>query len=254
MDWDLGIVLVMYQYSVVAKAIERKLTECGYKVIVLSGEFEKIQAMASSALLFILYLPGDIADDQEEINSLDQLQEQIWTSGTNLLLIGEKKDRPRLIQRNHRLENFPWLNRPVKMDELEKAVVEAIQGSGKKKILVVDDAPSFAQMVREWLKDEYQVYSVTSGVNAITFLMKTPVDLILLDYEMPVVDGPQVFQMLRQEPATRRIPVVFLTGVGTREGVERVMALKPDGYILKSTTKDKLLESVREKLWNNREG
>ena len=73
-------------------------------------------------------------------------------------------------------------------------------------------------------------------------------DLILLDYEMPVVDGPQVFQMLRQEPATRNIPVIFLTGVGTREGVERVMALKPDGYVLKSTTKSKLLESLREKL------
>ena len=71
---------------------------------------------------------------------------------------------------------------------------------------------------------------------------------ILLDYEMPVVDGPQVLQMLRQEPATQKIPVVFLTGVGTREGVERVMALKPDGYILKSTTKDKLLEYLGEKL------
>ena len=65
---------------------------------------------------------------------------------------------------------------------------------------------------------------------------------------MPLVDGPQVFQMLRQEQATQHIPVVFLTGVGTREGVERVMALKPDGYILKSATKEKLLNYLREKI------
>ena len=127
-------------------------------------------------------------------------------------------------------------------------MLSAIHGKGKKKILVVDDDPSFARMIKEWMKDDYQIYSVTSGMKAITFLLQTPVDLILLDYEMPVVDGPQVFQMLRQEPATRNIPVIFLTGVGTREGVERVMALKPDGYVLKSTTKSKLLESLREKL------
>ena len=65
---------------------------------------------------------------------------------------------------------------------------------------------------------------------------------------MPLVDGPQVFQMLRQEPVTQHIPVVFLTGVDTREGVERVMALKPDGYILKSTTKEKLLDYLRDKM------
>jgi DNA-binding NarL/FixJ family response regulator len=47
--------------------------------------------------------------------------------------------------------------------------------------------------------------------------------------------------MLRQDPATANIPVVFITGVSTREGVERVMEPKPDGYILKSTTRDELL-------------
>ena len=85
-------------------------------------------------------------------------------------------------------------------------------------------------------------------MQAITYLLKTPVDLILLDYDMPVVDGPQVLQMLRQENATKDIPVVFLTGVGTKEEVERVMALHPSGYILKSTTRDNLLTYLKTKL------
>ena len=42
---------------------------------------------------------------------------------------------------------------------------------------------------------------------------------------MPVVDGPQVFQMLRQEPSTQNIPVVFLTGVGGKDQVERALSL-----------------------------
>ena len=66
--------------------------------------------------------------------------------------------------------------------------------------------------------------------------------MILLDYEMPVVDGAQVLQMLRQEPSTQNIPVIFLTGVGGKEQVERVLRLRPTGYILKSTTKEKLLD------------
>ncbi|MBE6099455.1 MAG: response regulator [Anaerovibrio sp.] len=248
MEWDLSIVLVVYKYSVVAKAIERKLAECGYNVVVVAEDYGRLKDMADTALLFIIYLPGDIADDQKEVETLDFIQEQIWNSGTNMMLIGEKKDRPWLIQHNVRVDSMVWLDRPVKMNELEQSVLSAIHGKGKKKILVVDDDPSFARMIKEWMKDDYQIYSVTSGMKAITFLLQTPVDLILLDYEMPVVDGPQVFQMLRQEPATRNIPVIFLTGVGTREGVERVMALKPDGYVLKSTTKSKLLESLREKL------
>ncbi len=245
MEMGLSIYLILYKPSVVAKAIERKLTECGYNVVTIAGEFGSIKALADSALLFMIYLPGDIADDSEEIQILDNIHEQIWQTSTNMMLIGEKKDRSRLIQHNNRLDHVAWLDRPVKMDELEKTVLNCIYTGGKKKILIVDDNPTFAKMATEWMKDAYQVYSVNSGMDAITFLLKTPVDLILLDYEMPVVDGPQVFQMLRQEPLTRRIPVVFLTGVGTREGVERVMALKPDGYILKSTTKESLLETLR---------
>ena len=65
---------------------------------------------------------------------------------------------------------------------------------------------------------------------------------------MPVVDGPQVLQMLREEPETANIPVIFLTGIGTKEAVQRVMALKPSGYILKTTTRDDLLIYLREKL------
>ena len=110
--------------------------------------------------------------------------------------------------------------------------------------MIVDDDPAYAKMVREWIKGDYQVNVVTAGMQAISFLLKEKVDLILLDYEMPIVDGPQVLQMLRSEPETKDIPVVFLTGVGDRESVTRVMELKPSGYILKSTTREALLQSL----------
>ena len=103
-------------------------------------------------------------------------------------------------------------------------------------------------MVREWIKDHYKVDIVTAGLQAISFLMKNKVDLVLLDYEMPGVDGPKVLKMLRQEASTKDIHVIFLTGVGTKEEVARVMELRPDGYVLKSTTRDNLLAYIGKKL------
>ncbi|MBR3561060.1 MAG: response regulator [Oscillospiraceae bacterium] len=51
---------------------------------------------------------------------------------------------------------------------------------------------------------------------------------------MPVTSGAQVLEMIRSEPGTAHIPVIFLTGKDDSEGVRRVLELKPDGYILKS--------------------
>lgn len=243
-----GIVIVMFKYSVIVKGIERKLSDCGYNVTILAEEYDMIQKLDLITSLFIVYLPKGIADNRGDIGQLMHICDRIQATGRNMVLIGEKDDAPRLMEQCPQLLAYAWVNRPVKMNELEVIAEKAIKDSGKKKILIVDDDSAYAKMAQEWLKNDYQAYSVTGGMNAISFLLKSPVDLILLDYEMPVVDGPQVFQMLRQEPVTQHIPVVFLTGVGTREGVERVMALKPDGYILKSTTKEKLLNYLREKI------
>lgn len=63
---------------------------------------------------------------------------------------------------------------------------------------------------------------------------------------MPVTSGPQVLEMIRSETRTGTIPVIFLTGKGDRESVVKVLALKPDGYLLKSTDKATLLKSLED--------
>ena len=155
------------------------------------------------------------------------------------------------------IRGFTWLDRPIDMEKFELVIRSEISGTGmekdrKSRILIVDDDPSFAKMTREWLKDKYRVDIVTNGMQAISFLLKIPeddkVNMVLLDYEMPVVNGPQVFQMLKQEPQTADIPVIFLTGNGNKEAVSKVLELKPDGYVLKSTPKDELIKYLRSKI------
>ena len=242
------IVIVMQKFSVVVKGIEKKLEELGYRITTLTDNFDEISYLAKDTSLFILYLPSDMYSDGVKMMELERICNQIKSGGRAMIVIGEKKDYDDYMGAIPMLRDYVWLDRPVDMDKLGNIVYKVIESgatvSEKKKILIVDDDPSYAKMVREWIKDTYQTNVVTAGMQAISFLLKNKVDLILLDYEMPVVDGPQVLQMLRQEPATSDIPVVFLTGVSTREEVARVMSLKPNGYILKSSGRDNILKSI----------
>ena len=101
-------------------------------------------------------------------------------------------------------------------------------------------------MMKGWLDDEYRVTIVTSGTQALMYIADNRPDLILLDYEMPVISGPQVLEMIRSETKVDNIPVMFLTGKGDRESVLKVLALKPDGYLLKSLNREQILDSLIE--------
>src|SRR5271169_241680 len=83
----------------------------------------------------------------------------------------------------------------------------------KKLILVVDDAPANLQVVRSILKDDFMIRVATSGVKALDLVKAKPQpDLILLDVEMPEMDGYEVCGILKATPEARDIPVIFLTG------------------------------------------
>jgi len=101
------------------------------------------------------------------------------------------------------------------------------------KVLVVDDSMTVRQSVKQMLEGSYEVALAESGVAAIRTITLNRPDLILLDYEMPVVNGKQTLEMLRLEEAFARIPVIFLTGRDDPEIVRELLALKPAGYLLK---------------------
>jgi sigma-B regulation protein RsbU (phosphoserine phosphatase) len=85
--------------------------------------------------------------------------------------------------------------------------------SEKKVVLVVDDAPSNIRVVNEILHDSYKVRIATNGEKALELATGTPgPDLILLDVVMPGMDGYETCAHLKANPATKDIPVIFLTG------------------------------------------
>jgi phosphoserine phosphatase RsbU/P len=83
----------------------------------------------------------------------------------------------------------------------------------KKLVLVVDDAPENLHAVHSILKNDFKVRVATSGTKALELvLIKPRPDLILLDVMMPEMDGFEVCGILKSNPETRDIPVIFLTG------------------------------------------
>jgi len=78
-------------------------------------------------------------------------------------------------------------------------------------IMLIDDDQMCLDMGSEILKNKYTVYPIPSGERALEILKKVTPDLILLDIEMPVMDGYEVIRKLKREKETKEIPVVFLT-------------------------------------------
>mgnify|MGYP001032293306 CR=1 FL=1 len=104
----------------------------------------------------------------------------------------------------------------------------------KKKILVVDDSEFMRSMIMRLLEADYDMIQADSSISAIKKIAMNRPHLVLMDYEMPVCDGRQALEMIRSDADIADIPVMFLTGKGDRESVRKVMALKPEGYLLKT--------------------
>lgn len=116
----------------------------------------------------------------------------------------------------------------------------------KKHVLIIDDDPVMLKTLKLYLEDEYHIATALSGKIALKFLEKKDTDLILLDYEMPVMDGPEVITILRGNERTANIPIIFLTGVNEVDKIQKVMHLKPQGYMLKPVNNEELHRTLRK--------
>jgi putative two-component system response regulator len=100
-------------------------------------------------------------------------------------------------------------------------------------VLVVDDDPTNLRYVDEILKDNYKVYLAPSGERALSFLKGRKPNLILLDVEMPGMNGYEVIRRIKENPGWADIPVIFLTGQEGREKEQEALDLGAVDYILK---------------------
>lgn len=103
-------------------------------------------------------------------------------------------------------------------------------------VLLVDDDPTNLRFLQEVLKNEYKVYVAPSGERALAFLEKATPNIILLDIEMPIMNGYEVIRRIKEKERLRAIPIIFLTAQEGREKEQEAFDLGAVDYILKPIT------------------
>lgn len=122
----------------------------------------------------------------------------------------------------------------------------------KKIIMVVDDSQTVRRVMQRLLtRESYEVVLATDGVDALRQLRETTPDLILLDIEMPRMDGFDFTRHIRDIESNTRIPIVMITSRTAAKHRERAMELGVNAYLGKPYQEDMLLKIIRDFLGEN---
>jgi PleD family two-component response regulator len=112
-------------------------------------------------------------------------------------------------------------------------------------ILVVDDMPNNLKVLMTMLKDAgYKVRSVLSGEMALTAAHTAPPDLVLLDINMPVMNGYEVCEAFKSVENLRDIPIIFITALDADVDQDHAIATGAVDFIMKPFRLDEVLEKI----------
>ena len=115
----------------------------------------------------------------------------------------------------------------------------------KKMVFVVDDADTNLAMAEESLEDIYDVLTLKSGARLFAILKKIIPNIILLDIEMPEMDGFDVLKALKENPLYENIPVIFLTSIMDSEIEAKGFQMGAVDFVNKPFTTNVLLNRIR---------
>ncbi len=248
------------EQSFLIKALIKNLTDAGYEVSFCppGGAYINARMLSDPPDILILYLERLEDSDNaffQWVNDFiagDGKKVRLYFIGNS----GEINMAYEFIERDYVKYAF---ERPVEMPELLKTlekdggdysfsddVKDYDLDPSKKTILVVDDEQVQLHAMDRWLNKHYNVFTEKSGTNAIALLSHYKIDMILLDYEMPVLSGLEVFQLVKSDPSTANIPVVFLTANDDSNIVKQVLSARPVGYLLKNTPPGILVQKIAD--------
>lgn len=245
------VLLIGSQKSFMMSAIARGLENARYQVIKCELSKSDIEAVENKPELYVLYL-GEIDPSSPEKNGIEPLKyldEAIDRERFYLYEVGNTDELEYAARFLSKIKVTETFLRPLDVNQLTEQLDMVVQSNAygdekKKKVLIVDDDGTVLRMIKTWLSVKYRVYMASSGKMALTFLQTNDVDLVLLDYMMPQMDGPQVLLEIRKDDRLKELPVMFLTSKSDKESVVSVAALKPAKYLLKTMPKAKLLKSI----------
>lgn len=117
--------------------------------------------------------------------------------------------------------------------------------SQKIKVLVVDDEPNIVQTLKDRLEmNDYQVFTAHNGNDGLKIAQEQSPDVILLDVIMPLMDGHEMLEKLRQQEWGKTTSVIMLTARSQAQDIARARACGIEDYIIKPFDLSELLEKI----------
>jgi two-component system, cell cycle response regulator DivK len=118
-----------------------------------------------------------------------------------------------------------------------------------KRILVVEDQPDNRQIIRDMLADtDYEITEAENGEEALAAIAKERPDLILMDIQLPVMDGYAATHLIKNDPALKSIPVIAVTSYALSGEEKKAREAGCDDYVPKPYSPRQLLAKIREYL------
>lgn len=231
--------------SFIVKAIREGIEQEGFDCVTVPATLQALSAVVEKPDLVFLYIDENLNKSGEEVV---YIRDFCLEDDKKLFLVGYHSDIDDVRKLMPDEIIAGTFERPIDAKAIGENLCKFLENyetsANKKHVLVVDDSGTMLRTIKEWLSGKYKVSIVNSATSALTFLATNHPDLVLLDYEMPVCSGPQMLEMIRSEAKTEKLPVIFLTSKGDKESVQKVLALKPDGYLLKSAPSEKIVGSI----------
>ena len=255
-------ILVVDDHPNTALTLSRAISQLGPSLEVISATngktaLERVKDGAVDLLITDMMMP--------EMNGLELIKNLKSHPGghpTYTILI-TAYDVPGLRESARRLKVDETIIKPVRPERICQIVSGALENIGKSdqtqqateagqtfKILVADDVPDNVALLSRYLQSEgYSFVAASDGLEALEKTRSEMPDLILLDINMPKMDGFEVLQEIRTDPAIEHIPVIILTAarIGHTD-VQAGLTLGADDYITKPFDRRELLARIRTKL------
>lgn len=115
-----------------------------------------------------------------------------------------------------------------------------------KQIVAVDDSPLILKMLEKVLEENFELHSFSTASRALQFLKnkdRTP-DLIILDIDMPDMNGYELLKKIREIEHLKEIPVIYLTANKDRQSVIKAVENGAKDYVLKPIDKETLMKKI----------
>ncbi|MCX5709669.1 MAG: response regulator [Candidatus Omnitrophica bacterium] len=114
------------------------------------------------------------------------------------------------------------------------------------RILIVDDDPDIRDILKLTLSEEnYEIFEAKDGEEAVKMVNAKPLDLVLLDYKIPKIDGRQVCRLIKKDLLLRHLPVIMVTGKGDINDKVNGIDAGADDYVVKPFEPKELLARIR---------